>query len=75
LTDVGERPRLDRRFRHAGGNELRAELLAAPGIIEATWRGQVALDCRDVSRLANRIAFAQRRLVLVLELLHSSECQ
>ena len=42
LTEVGERPRLDRRLGHARGHEPCAELLAALGIIEATWRGQVA---------------------------------
>ena len=54
LTEVGERPRLDRRFGHARGLKPCAELLSALGIIEATWRGDVAFDCRDVSGLAEQ---------------------
>ena len=75
LAEVGERSRLDRGLGHARGDEPRAELFSALGIIEATWGGQVASGGLKVSRLANRLAFAERRLVFVLELLHGGKGQ
>ncbi|MGA2014496.1 MAG: hypothetical protein ABSH51_28760 [Solirubrobacteraceae bacterium] len=75
LAQVSERPRLDRRLGHAGGDELRAELLAALGIIEATRAAQVAFGRLTLSWLANMVGFDECRLVLVLEVLYGGEGQ
>jgi hypothetical protein len=75
LAEVGERSRVDRGLGHARGHEPRAELFSALGIIEATWGGQVASGRPKLSRLANRVVFGERRLVLVLELLHGGKGQ
>ena len=64
LSEVGERARLDRGLGDVRGDEARAELLAALGIIKATRGGQVGFGCFSLGGLAT--GFGERRLVLVV---------